>query len=912
MSFQNIYNINYNNNQMRFKNIHCHTIKLFCYENNKFILRAELEKDAIKKIFNPTDYQGIVCMTCNSIFNDFNSNFTIQLQNNNNNRNNNNFQNFNASIFSEKDERHFEFFKLHGLNLIGSKNEIISYIIDDNNSLKNKFDKEELSHKTNIDKLSNDLKKEKATKNKLEKKVDKLNEDLNKEKNQNILLTDKLDNITKESNENVRKALEQAENEKQNNEKLSSKIFELQNKVKQEYNENKNLRENIKEKEKEISNLLKNNKFLENNVEAMKKNLALKDNEIKDIKITIHNLSKDLVIEKEKNKELKNKLDNISFENNNNVKKVLEQVEDEKKVNKNLKSKISELELQEKENNDKKDKLESQLRNKEKELEDVKKSIPEKNGLQFKSDCQIGEYDIILDITSFKDLVNGGWKVKYKDGKKENYINYMNEDTIIVGVIGNGNKGKTFILEQLSGYKLKQGFNVKTEGLSIRYGREKEHIIAILDSAGQETPLLKMDKENNKDKNIKDETDEFSKKDANDKANEKEERINEEKDEKIGEKIQSKKDNDQHSNKEQKSESEEIEFEIYSRDKLITEYFIQRFIIDKSDILILVVGNITLTEQKLLSRVKTEIKNRNSNKRIYVIHNLKNYSTDEQVNDYIENILKKLYKIEIKENNYQNADGGGDGNKKDDNQYFKTYFVEKEEKVSHFIFVNQFSDKANYYNVPTIRYIKRVLETRPERHPFPVIDDCKKFLVSISEEIMEECPNMENLITKEEEQNDKIILKDCKEINLKKFVIDEMGYALNNFNNEPKYSYYINTEDKNFYVNIELPGGGHIAHSIDIKGPFYCFIYEGEKKGDEIIENDKKEQIKKLKQTKNLRKRNKFSLEIKVPCSEMQIIEDLDEAGETSNDGKGVYTYKYKIKILGDKKEKKKIKRIDL
>ena len=177
---------------------------------------------------------------------------------------------------------------------------------------------------------------------------------------------------------------------------------------------------------------------------------------------------------------------------------------------------------------------------------------------------------------------------------------------------------------------------------------------------------------------------------------------------------------------------------------------------------------------------------------------------------------------------------------------------------------------------------------------------------------MEECPNMENLITKEEEQNDKILLKDCKEINLKKFVIDEMGYALNNFNNEPKYSYYINTEDKMFYVNIELPGGGSIENNIKIKGPYYCFIYEGEKKGDEIIENDKKGQTKKLKQTKNLRKRNKFNLEIKVPCSEMQIIEDLDEAGETSNDGKGVYTYKYKIKILGDKKKKKKIKRIDL
>ena len=70
------------------------------------------------------------------------------------------------------------------------------------------------------------------------------------------------------------------------------------------------------------------------------------------------------------------------------------------------------------------------------------------------------------------------------------------EKTIVVGVIGNGNKGKTFILEKLSGYKIPKGFNVKTIGLSIRYGTSKEHNVAILDSAGQETPLLKMEKEN--------------------------------------------------------------------------------------------------------------------------------------------------------------------------------------------------------------------------------------------------------------------------------------------------------------------------------------------------------------------------------------------------------------------------------
>ena len=41
---------------------------------------------------------------------------------------------------------------------------------------------------------------------------------------------------------------------------------------------------------------------------------------------------------------------------------------------------------------------------------------------------------------------------------------------------------------------------------------------------------------------------------------------------------------------------------------------------------------------KLLLRVKKEVKNLDKNKQIFVIHNLKDYSTEEQVNDYIENI----------------------------------------------------------------------------------------------------------------------------------------------------------------------------------------------------------------------------------------------------------------------------------
>ena len=427
-----------------------------------------------------------------------------------------------------------------------------------------------------------------------------------------------------------------------------------------------------------------------------------------------------------------------------------------------------------------------------------------------------------------------------------------------------------------------------------------------------------MDKYYKNDDNIAPNSEESKQIDANDKTKKEEEKKN---NNAIKRKIVKEEINIENSNKKQAkdektseaSEVEEIEFEKYSRDKLITEYFIQRFIIWKSDILILVVGDITLTEQILLSRVKTEVIkiDNKSDKKIYIIHNLKDFVTDEQVNDYVENTLKKLYKIEINENIFQNI---RKREVEDENKYFDKYFTEKDNKVSHFIFINQYSKRAEYYNTPTINYIQGVLENSQERHSFPILEDCKEFLIKMSEEIIEHesSPKIENLITKEEEKDDKIILKGCKEIILKKFVIDEMGYALNDMNNEPKYSYYINTEDKIFYVNIELPGGGTIIDHIEIGGANYYFTYEGTKNGDNIIENDKISESKKLIKVKNLRKNNNFKIVIQVPCSDMQIVQDLDDDADFSDDGKGVYTFKYKIKILGDKKEKKKLKKRNL
>ena len=71
---------------------------------------------------------------------------------------------------------------------------------------------------------------------------------------------------------------------------------------------------------------------------------------------------------------------------------------------------------------------------------------------------------------------------------------------------------------------------------------------------------------------------------------------------------------------------------------------------------------------------------------------------------------------------------------------------------------------------------KKTVKTRQK---FSIINECKKFLKDLSEEIIEEKIN-ENSISVEEidDNNDKIYIKNQENITLKKFVIDEMGYTL--------------------------------------------------------------------------------------------------------------------------------------
>lgn len=145
-------------------------------------------------------------------------------------------------------------------------------------------------------------------------------------------------------------------------------------------------------------------------------------------------------------------------------------------------------------------------------------------------------YDVIGNINSMKNISINGWDFYMnEEGAKISQLKEIPE-RLVIGVMGERNKGKSFILQALSGASLKTGTTINTIGISIKYLDDK---YVLLDCAGSESPIL-------------------------------------------GEKANI--------------------LEI-SRDKLFTEAFLETYILRKSNVLLLVIGILSFSEQKLINKI---------------------------------------------------------------------------------------------------------------------------------------------------------------------------------------------------------------------------------------------------------------------------------------------------------------------
>ena len=369
-------------------------------------------------------------------------------------------------------------------------------------------------------------------------------------------------------------------------------------------------------------------------------------------------------------------------------------------------------------------------------------------------------YDIVIDINSILKLKNG-WKIHFTEEGENKYNEYKNEKLIKIGVVGNMNKGKSFILSKLSKINLLAGTSLNTKGISVKYPKlenSSNRKYILVDSAGFESPILRYDDD----------------------------------------------DNIYTFEKENEAENEEDKqqnlFREKAKDILITESFLQNFLIEFSDVLLLVVDNLTYSEQKVINKIKDEIKNLRKTKKLFIIHNLKTFRTEEQIKNYIDKILLKSGTFTLSRHEHITSES---------NIIKGEHFTEPEQKylrVYHLIFAADQSDAGKIYNSYTMNFIEHQINDTISPNNFDVIEEIKKNLSKNYRKYLIEKISEEDFIDTEEMMSKKIIqLKEEKPLKLKRCFIDEIGIQkFKGSGFEPQYNFFKNNDK--LEIRVELPG----------------------------------------------------------------------------------------------------------
>ena len=205
-------------------------------------------------------------------------------------------------------------------------------------------------------------------------------------------------------------------------------------------------------------------------------------------------------------------------------------------------------------------------------------------------------YDIIIDIKTFEDLKNNGWEIMMHENGEKKYFKQKEININIVGILGGGNVGKTFILHKL----INKGYNekIKTKGISVIYPDIAPSVVFLDTCNTLNTSLF---------------YEEFIK---------------------------------NLSDKEKLKIIKEL-----NKDKKFRNIFIEDFIIRHSNILIIVINQLSFKEQKFLNRLKNE-----DFETIFVSHNLQFFCDVKSIEDYIKNTIEKSVFSNLKKIIFTNLD----------------------------------------------------------------------------------------------------------------------------------------------------------------------------------------------------------------------------------------------------------------
>lgn len=429
--------------------------------------------------------------------------------------------------------------------------------------------------------------------------------------------------------------------------------------------------------------------------------------------------------------------------------------------------------------------LKSENKNLKKELEKYKKKISHYENLDKNKNRKYKQkYDLAIKITSLNNILNG-WDIKYGNNSINKYLDMKNKDILLIGLIGLKNKGKSFILSKL--FKENDYQKEENDNLYLKYmTNNKNFKLAIIDTPGIGRSLKK-------------------------------------------------------NNERQKFDDEKYikELEKYN---IQTDNFLINFILKKCNFVICTVGFLDFNEQQLINKLKTKDKEYKKEfkelKKIFIIHNLKELSTKEEIQGYINNVLMNslTFKVIEKDGNLAQNISNINCNTK----YYIENINDKEMEIYHLIVAKENTEAGDYYNESTFTFLTHQYNSFHSYHKFDIIKELKEEIQLISK----------NLFTKpitslDDFENAENIIK----------LKNKFEYSYNSGENEntdfsyltlkPKYSYYKINNNTQLLVIIEMPGqivDQKFVCSKKPKNGYYIMTFSGKKivKLPENVEEQKK------------------------------------------------------------------------
>lgn len=397
-------------------------------------------------------------------------------------------------------------------------------------------------------------------------------------------------------------------------------------------------------------------------------------------------------------------------------------------------------------------------------------------------------YNMVIRVDSMNLLMYEGWKIL----KAKNELSFDKEKQVaVVSILGNKNSGKSFILHLLTNKKIPNGYSVTTDGLSFIIpdnDKNKDDNYILIDTAGTESPLLFDDDSKNK--------------------------------------------NNKKEGEEKEKENQKPTIENMLKDRQITDYFIQKFILEKSDIFICVVDILSLTDQKFINRIIKYY----SHKKIYIIHNLKTFIEKNQVEEYIRDYLLQSLTFDLEKVKY--FDLTKMNKEKEQNCYFYKQKLKDEDRVIiHLIMANEDSPAGEYYNEFATYYLNTQLRQVKEKKPFDIVRNLKDFLINISGEIFKT-----KLEEKDLAPDENSIKVNIKNLELKDCSIDTLGNSIikeSVFKPKYRYGFFVDKEKKviKFFIEIELFALWTISQGVSTKDSHFIIEVRGDKVTD-IVERE--------------------------------------------------------------------------